>query len=209
MAGITLYGDYHDLRNLYDDISMMMRPPAFEEDDLVLTAFLYDLRHAYEGQRIHRCFESDDDLRNVKYYGVEIIWPMFLFSVGLYRWGLAFIDSNKSQQANAYRLEQVVETTLFEANPHVAEQCMEWLRNFSGYPKGYLSQYFDECAFRYVFHSEDPKKRFASLPIILRSTFPLSDEYRQFEVSLNQKAKEKGCSVQELRSLTEWPKFEM
>lgn len=209
LGGLSLYGDYHDLRSLYDDVSEVMRTTVFQDDDLVLNAFLYNIRHAYEGQRTQRTFHKDDQLRKVDYFGVDILWPMFIFSVAFFRWGLAFIDSSKSQQSNAFRLEQITHSLLISADAVVGRQCIEWLRTFSGFPKGYLSQYFDECTHNYILFSDKTKTRFSNLPKILESTFPISKEYKQFEQSLNQKAKEEGCTPHELRSLGEWPEFEM
>lgn len=207
LAGLTLYGDYHDLKNLYNDVSEAMRSPVLNEDDRIINAFLYDIRHAYEGQRTLHTFHSDDDLRKVEYYGVNILWPMFMFSVAFYRWSLSFIDSSKSQQANAFRLEQIAHSLLTSADYVTGRKCIEWLQYFSGFPKNYLSQYFDECSYKYILFSDKPKTRFSNLPSILRSTFPLSEEYTQFELILNQKAKERGCSPHVLTSLDDWPEF--
>lgn len=54
-AGVTIYGDYNDLNFLYDSINYLIHddPISIEEYMMQnhLYAFLYDVRHAYQGQR--------------------------------------------------------------------------------------------------------------------------------------------------------------
>ncbi len=209
LGGITIYGDYWDLHNLYDTIADVLKAPVFTEDDLILNAFLYDIRHAFQGQRLQHIFYKDDDLRKVEYFGVTILWPMFIFSVAYIRWGLSFIDNSKKHQADAYRLEEIAHSLLIKADPSIGLTCIDWLKSFPGFPKDYLVQFFNECTFRYLSFSDKPKKRFSNLPQILYMTSPLSEEYTAFNNQLTQTAKENGCSPHELKSFREWPNFKI
>jgi hypothetical protein len=207
LVGIELFGDYFDLRNLYEDISVVLKAPVFVEDNKILNEFLYDIRHAYQGQRESETFHKDDELRKVSYFGVKIPWPKFILAVAYFRWGLAFIDSTKSQQSNAYRLEEITHLYLKNADPNVGEVCINWLQGFTGYPKQYLTQFFDECTYKYIYSYDKTKIRFSNLPQILYSTSILSNEYKQFQTMMEMKAKEKNCSPHELHSLESWPDF--
>lgn len=48
-------------------------------------------------------------------FKVKILWPMFLYQVAVLRSGLAFFDSQKQHQANAYWLEYIAEASVTEA----------------------------------------------------------------------------------------------
>lgn len=54
-AGITIFGDYDDLDFLYDSINYLIHGDAINIQEFTmqnhLYGFLYDLRHAYQGQR--------------------------------------------------------------------------------------------------------------------------------------------------------------
>ena len=185
-----------------------MKGPGFTDDHIVLNSLLHDLHHAYEGRALERTFDEGDELRKVTYFGTPILWPMFIFAVGFYRWGLGFVDSTKSQQSDAYRLEDIAHSLLVEANPATGLKCIDWLQSFAGVHKEYAMQFFDESTYRYIFFSQEAETRFANLPNILRMTFPLSLEYQAFEKNLKTKAAGKCCSLHELKSLADWPQFD-
>ncbi len=207
LGGIIIYGDYYDLQSVYDTISEVIKAPVFKDDHIVMNAFMYDFRHAYEGQRIEKIFFKENKSRKVKYFGVTILWPMFIFSLGLLRWGLSFIDSSKKMQSDAYRLESITYELLVKNDPIIGKKCIEWLRSFVGYPNDYLIQYFDECNYRYIFFSDTAKIRFKNLINILNSTHPLSKDYILYKNKINKLANKKCCSPHELVTLGEWPKF--
>ena len=72
-AGIILWGDYHDLKNLYETVWKLSKSigPEGSISDFVL-GLCYDIRHAYQGDREINEF-GIDELDKVKYYGVKIL----------------------------------------------------------------------------------------------------------------------------------------
>lgn len=54
-AGVTIYGDYNDLNFLYDAINYLIHKDPSSDGEYTmqnhLYGFLYDVRHAYQGQR--------------------------------------------------------------------------------------------------------------------------------------------------------------
>lgn len=54
-CGVTITGDYLDLNQLYDAISALILDdysyPGYEHVRIYILSFLYDLRHAYQGER--------------------------------------------------------------------------------------------------------------------------------------------------------------
>lgn len=65
-AGVTIYGDYNDLGFLYDSINYLICEDPSSSGEYImqnhLYGFLYDLRHAYQGQR--EAILIDNNLNN-------------------------------------------------------------------------------------------------------------------------------------------------
>jgi len=150
-AGIILWGDYHDLNNLYETVSKLSNSigPEGSISDFVL-GLCYDIRHAYQGDREIKEF-GIDELSKAKYYGVKVLWPYFIIQVGLLRWGAGYTSTNTEEQSNLYRLEFIIETALKEASIPIADECINWLRHFSGFTSDYLDQFLNEITYRFVF----------------------------------------------------------
>ena len=206
-AGLTLWGDYHDLNNLYDTLSKISDSIVLKGSmsDFVL-GLCYDIRHAYQDMRESKEF-GIDELGKVKYYGVEILWPYFIIQVWLIRWAAGYTISNNEQQSNLYRLEHIVETTLKEASISIADECMDWLKHFTGFSKDYHIQFLNEITYRFIFDETINKKRISRLTKVLKMTWELSKEYKDFEKHILKIANEKGCHPDELKDLKEWPEF--
>lgn len=62
-AGVTIYGDYNDLDFLYDSINYLIREDGESIQEYMmqnhLYSFLYELRHAYQGQRGAELIDND------------------------------------------------------------------------------------------------------------------------------------------------------
>ena len=62
-AGVTIYGDYNDLDFLYDSINYLIRGDGESIQEYMmqnhLYSFLYELRHAYQGQRGAELIDND------------------------------------------------------------------------------------------------------------------------------------------------------
>ncbi len=74
-AGVTISGDYDDLNYLYDSINYLIIGDAnsIEEDIMKnhLYGFLYDVRHAYQGQRDIELNDNSLDDYMMKEYGLK------------------------------------------------------------------------------------------------------------------------------------------
>ena len=73
-AGVTIYGDYNDLDFLYDSISYLIHGDPSSDGEYImqnhLYGFLYDVRHAYQGDR--EAILVDNYLQNYKRKWLEI-----------------------------------------------------------------------------------------------------------------------------------------
>jgi hypothetical protein len=203
-AGVILWGDYNDLRSLYDTVSRIADAAPDAVGDFMY-GLSYNIRHAYEHQREEKVF-GRDDIDKVMYLGERILWPHVLAQVSLVRYHAAFVNTSKEDQANIYRLEHALEQALRNYDAEIGETCAEWLATPFHASQQYLAEYFDELAHRYV-DGPAGKRRFKKLPAVLRSMSEVSPEYRAFKTELEKIAKEHGCEVDELSSLTEFPEF--
>jgi len=98
--------EFHDI--LHD---VNERSPLIADKEGVFLALAYDVRKAYEGQRIVRKSAKSDPY-GVTRVGVDILWPTILVQCRMLRSALGFIDTTKRRQAFAYALEAIVEEGL-------------------------------------------------------------------------------------------------
>ncbi len=207
-TGITIWGDYYDLRNLHATVHELCKNGPLEgKFGDVAIGLAYDLRHAYEERRDIKTFGMDE-CDKVTYRGVKIMWPLYLLQLGLLRWAAAFNRTSRDTQANLFRLEACAEESLTAYDAVVGKQCMEWLERFSGFTTNYYIQYIDECNRKYVIAYPNGKKRFKNLPTILQMFTEISKEYRAFARELEDIAKEKDCSPGMLTNMNDdYPDF--
>ena len=74
-AGVTISGDFNDLNYLYDSINcfLMEKPSSRGEDSMQLHTygFLYDLRHAYQGDREYTLVDNNLSESKRKWFGIK------------------------------------------------------------------------------------------------------------------------------------------
>lgn len=206
-AGIVLYGDYWDLKNLYATIHHISKNSPIKGGlNDFLIGLAYDIRHAYQKDREQKAF-GNDDFDKVIYLGENILWPTFLFQLALLRWSAGFQPTNKEQQANLYRLEHCAEEALYEYDPITAKHCLNWLSSFYGESNDYLALYVEEVNYRYVCTGKAGKQRFKKLPESLYSLSTLSPHYTEFKAQIDIITKEKKCRPDDLHDMREGPEF--
>lgn len=92
------------------------RSPIIRDKEGLFLALAFDVRKAYEGQRVIRK-PAKDLTHSGRRLGFEILWPTILIQTRMLRVALGFMDSGKRHQAFAYALEAVVEEALQEEFP--------------------------------------------------------------------------------------------
>lgn len=206
-AGIILYGDYWDLRNLHSTVHELADPDLINEklSDFVL-GLAYDLRHAYQRQREILNLAHYKD-QKVPYYGVRILWPIYLIQVGLLRCLAAFHPTKKSHQADLFRLEECTEDALESYDPIVGKWCVEWLSSFGGFPTQYNYDFIYSCSQEFVTRGKAGKARFKLLPDILRMISFDSSGYSSFTENLKSMVNQKGIKLNDSIDFEEWPEF--
>jgi hypothetical protein len=206
-AGIIVYGDYWDLKNLHTTVHELV---DLDSTDSNLTDFVlglaYDIRHAYQRHREIIDFAHYED-EKVPYYGVRILWPIYLIRVGLLRWLAGFHPTSKSYQADVFRLEACTQDALESYDPVVGKWCIEWLSSFGGFPTQYNYDFIYSCSQEYVTRGKAGKARFKLLPDILRMNSPGPSDYSAFTENLKSIVNRKGIKLSDSIDIEEWPKF--
>ena len=129
-AGILLQGDFETLESLHGTIhDVNERSPLIRNKEGAFLGLAYDIRKAFEGQR--KKLKPPEWRPEIgPRFGVEILWPVLLIQSRMLRASMAYIDTGKCAQANAYALENVIEWALKSDFGHdLGESLAEkWMR---------------------------------------------------------------------------------
>lgn len=119
-AGFTIYGDYDDLDFLYDSINYLIHVDAENIGEYVMQnhiyGFLYDVRHAYQGQRSVSLIDNslNDNTRNLFnlkkkditdkniYFSFNYLLPDLLLDMILIKHFIYKIDKKENDIYNPY-----------------------------------------------------------------------------------------------------------
>ncbi|WP_412907922.1 DUF6904 family protein [Enterobacter ludwigii] len=83
----------------------------------------YDIRKAGEGCRRteQHEYESQDTYH---IYGVELLWPLILIQLALFRRSMSYIQVNKNHLSLMYAFEHILESALKELIPECWEELI-------------------------------------------------------------------------------------
>jgi hypothetical protein len=202
-----LAGDHTDLVDLHETIHYFggENGPIPPNQSEFLLGLAYDVRHAYQGDRDKITMRTPN--AKYTYFAVDVLWPIFLVQVAMLRTAASYLSTEKSHQANLYRLEACAENALDALDTKVSRECSRWLVEYSVFPANYLINFVPHQAYRYVFSSTTAKGRIRALPGIMREMSPYSEAYRAYEKELKVIAEKEKCRPEDLRDLSEWPEF--
>ena len=207
-AGLTLSGDVLDFQTLHETIHFLAAengPIRGQLHEFTL-GLAYEVRHANQGDRKFLTIREDHP-RPVVYQSVDLLWPIFLFQLGMLRSAAAFLPTTREHQAVLFQLEFCVEQALKGVDQTAGENCVVWYEWFVLPPSDYLVNYVSRAALDYVLSAKSAKARVRNLPSILHSTNSLSSEYGDHVREMKKIATSQNCDVGALWDLTEWPEF--
>ena len=183
-----------DMKSLHETIHDLCSNSCLSGNiEEFMLGLAYEIRHAYQWDREKLNF-GHDEYDQVMYRGVKLLWPVVIFQTALLEVVCGFQPTTKNNQANLYRLEQCVENVLIEYDRSVGQECIEWMKNFSGIRDDYLFLFVSETCFHFIFPETTGKKRFKKLPNVLYSFTTISKEYEKFIINIESLAKRKGVS---------------
>lgn len=201
--GVEIWGTFEDLDQLYDLIGEFWTVedeykniPGEESRNIIIGSFAYDIRKAYEGQRLVRDESHLYSLEQL-YLGCEITWPHFLFTLSCIRYNMQFSEVSKLALSKILELEFWLEEAMKEYDPVGALRLAMFTQNvlYGGNP--YIFQYMRSIDNEFMMLGGG-KRAFRKLPELLKKGIALTDEYLEYEEFLIKEAKRLGCNISQL-----------
>lgn len=168
-AGLALWGDYASLERLHEFVhEVVAESSAIEDKEGFVLGLAYDVRKAFQGQRSES--HIDHGGGRGKIFGVEILWPVILVQVGVLRHAMAFIPTNRLDQATMFELEHTVEAATRAAMPSTVDEVIHHMRQIGAMPYHHLDTVLNS---RCCYFIELPaEKRLVVLPKLLDTFDP-------------------------------------
>jgi len=210
-TGISIFGDFGDLANLYEVVHEIAN--TVDESNLNLKAqcqllmnFAYEIRKAYSGQRLKEKITYGVDEIEYQYFGFQIVWTDILIFISTLRNNAGFIQTDKFQQANLYMLEHIVEESLFDYDTVGANKIKDFIGQRIRITDKYAFIIYQALHLKFV-SEKVGKKRFRSIPDLLGNYFcERSKEYMELINSFQISAKQQNCDVLDLE-FNDFPDF--
>lgn len=221
-AGVIISGDYDDLNLLYDSINYLIHGDPISDNEYTmqnhLYGFLYEVRHAYQGQRGATLIDNafDDNTRewfkfkkrdvtdkNVCYYFKYLLPDLFLDMV-LIKHFIRKIHKKVNDEYNPY-INMV--NFFYSLVLHSLEKLLTEIK-FNKVKKGlieslitdsiFIPQWFEIISIDYA--NITKKQREKELMHILDAIYNYSDyeEYLKMKIDMEKLCKEKNCSLDDL-----------
>ena len=202
-TGISIFGDYGDLANLYEIVHEIAQSldeynERLKAQSQLLMNFAYEIRKAYSGQRLKNKFTYEGDEIEYQYYGFQVVWTDILIFISALRHNAGYIQTNKFQQANLYMLEYIIEKALFDYDPEGANQIKDFIGQRINITNKHAFIIYQALHIKFV-TEKSGKKRFRKIPTLIDNHFSeWKDEYKHLINTFQISAKEQNCDILEL-----------
>ena len=125
-TGIEIFGDYWDLKSLYDTVHSLNETEEQDTPGYVLfMEFAFEIRIANDNRRETDISDFADEL--IIYRGFKIFWTNLIVIVKRLREISGIMKTTPDIQADIYRLESIVEKCLKTYDPIIGGQIFNWL----------------------------------------------------------------------------------
>lgn len=205
--GVEIWGTYGDLKNLYNTISKFWNleefliQSDFKNRDNLISSFSYELRKAYDGNRLKR-EHSHFYFEPLQYLGFQLSWVHVLFSLNALRYNMRFIESNKYDLSIFLQLEHWLEDAMIQYDEIGAKSLKHYISDgiYSG--NKFIYQFMRSINYDYYLLGGG-KKSFRKLPTLLKRSIFLSEEYKNYLEFLEIEAKKNNCDISDLELIDE------
>ena len=227
-AGVTISGDFNDLNYLYNSINCFLKekPSSGGEDSMQLHSygFLYDLRHAYQGDREYTLVDNNLSESKRKWFGIKksavtennvyysfnYILPELIVDAILIN---SFVNNMSKKDIDKYTAElnfvnyfySLVIDSLHEflSNAKINE-IKKGLHNTIISSKTFIPQWYEDIAIDYMkMTKERRKKEFMSIVDKIYNYYNYGS-YSMMKKALNKYCKENNCSLYDVE-LKDYP----
>jgi len=221
-AGVIISGDYDDLDNLYDSIHYFIKdePNSLGEYFLQnhLYGFLYDVRHAYQGDREVTLIDNSlDELKrqwhgikkkdvsnyNV-YYSFNYLLPDILLDMIIIKYFIRNIDkkNNDIYNPNINMVNYFYSLVLNSLKKMLTEikfnKVKKGIINAFVYDKTFIPQWFESVTIDYAKMSKNKREKEFMHIVDLVYNYMEYGDYYNLKKELEKYANENNCSLDDL-----------
>lgn len=196
-VGVELWGTSTDLRIIYQVFTDLW--DLDDNDKLtenILGAFLYEVRHAEQGDRLIR-ENSHFTIIREPHCGCQISWVQLLFFIAFVNYKKSLCPRNKLLDAVILQLEYWTEKALVEYDNKTGQLMLSFVGKSLDGSNPYL-YYAMRSANLNFFELRGGKKAFHQLPELMKKGVRGTVAYKAIRNSLLSRAKELGCEPDEL-----------
>ncbi len=197
--GVELWGTHEDLTNFYNVIGKFwndenkLNIKGFENRDKLISGFSYEIRKAYEGSRLKRK-TSQFSLEELDYFGAQISWVHFLFSLTALKFNMRYSETTKYDISMFLQIEFWLEKAMNGFDEVGAQNLIGFIEDGLYGANEYIYHYMRSINIDY-FMLGGGKKAFRQLPDLLRRGIFYTNEYKTYRAFLENDAKRLGCEI--------------
>jgi hypothetical protein len=200
--GVEFWGTSDDLENFYDVISKFWNDETyidkkgFENRNVLISGFSYEIRKAFEGSRLKR-ETSHFSGKEQEYFGCQISWVHFLFSLTAIKVNMQFHETNKFDVAQILLIEFWLEKAMRKFDAATSTNLIGFIEGGLHGANNYIYQYMRSINLDYYLLGGG-KQAFKKLPELLRRGIFHTNEYNEYEKYLHEEAKRLSCDIADL-----------
>lgn len=193
---VEIWGSFEGLTKVYaiigrfwSDDTVKTDQVVYENRDKTISAFAYEIRKAFSGNRFKKKNET-----GVELFGCKLSWIHVLFALSALRYNMRLKQTRKLDIALFIELEHWLEEAMvnYDREGHLMLKGFIDGGIYAGNP--YLYQYMRGMDLEFKNHGTG-KKAFRNLPVLLRRGVYGTRDYMEYEVYLETQAKKHGCKV--------------
>ena len=202
-VGVEIWGTHGDFNILYEVIGTFWNDenhsgsPGFESRNQSISAFSYEIRKAKEGQRLKRETNHLYPYEQVEYFGTQISWVHFLFSMAAIKYNMQFYETTKLDASTILQIEFWLEKAMNSFDEVGARALIPFINDGIHGANEYIYQYMRSINLEF-FLLGGGKRAFRQLPQILRKGIFYSEQYNAFKAELEADAERLNCKVADL-----------
>lgn len=200
-TGAEFWGDCNDLESLYDTMSKLANlsdssESSYARNEQLLSIIPYDLRHAYQEERlIDRNILNGVDTYTT-YYGFQSDWVTILYTISALRYNAGMAATDELDQCNLTQFEYWTRKALHEFDPKGAASIEQFINRRIDVSTKYVYLIYQDLVQRYL-SMKPTKTRFRSIPHLLMS-MGYGQELDALIKQVELEAKSFGCNIEDL-----------
>lgn len=236
LAGISISGDYLDLDSLYMSLFTIVGKEGeydiYKGARLRVLGIMYDIRHAFQGDREFDFVPNGMDAGRMKligmitpeknlYYKTNVYYPEALFAVIALNDFILLYGKKRTKSASSSLLDKenlwdahIASARLFQSlviaclkeslTEPSFKRSMNLMHKDYTFTDRYTTQYLDMLNIRYL-KMENREERAKNLSMIVKRIMEKGKEYREMELEVREMAIAHGCSAEDISLSWDYP----